>query len=128
MHHILSKLGVFSSPSFPVFELNMGKYIPEKTPYLDTFHAVYHKRFLQTLHLVSTKCLPVVSSFQIKTIFKKFEDSLVGIVSNLLQEYVFFDDFSNKLFKFSYFVAKTSFIYLFVCLFICLFIYLFIYL
>ena len=63
MHHILSKLGVFSSPCFPIFELNMGKYIPEKTPYLDTFHAVYHKGILQTLHLVSTKYLTVVSSF-----------------------------------------------------------------
>ena len=25
---------------FPVFGLNTGKYEPEKTPYLDTFHAV----------------------------------------------------------------------------------------
>ena len=39
--------GVFSGPYFPVFGLNTeiygpntGKYGPEKTPHLDTFHAV----------------------------------------------------------------------------------------
>ena len=41
----MSKYGVFSSPYFPVFvlirEIYSGKYRPEKTPYLDTFHAVY---------------------------------------------------------------------------------------
>ena len=31
---VLSKYGVFSGP-------NAGKYGPEKTPYLDTFHAVF---------------------------------------------------------------------------------------
>ena len=49
----MSKYGVFSSPYFPVFGLNTeiygvnlrtspntGKYGPENTPYLDTFHAV----------------------------------------------------------------------------------------
>ena len=30
----------FSGPYFPVFGLNTGKYGPEKTPYLDHFHAV----------------------------------------------------------------------------------------
>ena len=30
----------FFGPYFPVFGLNMGKYGPDKTPYLDTFHAV----------------------------------------------------------------------------------------
>ena len=37
----MSKYGVISGPYFPVFGLNTGKYGPEKTPYLDTFHAVY---------------------------------------------------------------------------------------
>ena len=37
------KYGDFSVPYFPVFGPNTGKYRPEKTPYLDTFHAV---RFL----------------------------------------------------------------------------------
>ena len=31
----------FSSPYFPVFSPNTGKYEPEKTPYLETFYAVY---------------------------------------------------------------------------------------
>ena len=37
----VSKYGVFSGPYFLVFVLNTGKYGPEKTPYLDTFYAVY---------------------------------------------------------------------------------------
>ena len=36
----VSKYGVISGPHFPVFGLNTGKYGPEITPYLDTFHAV----------------------------------------------------------------------------------------
>ena len=36
----VSKYGVISSPYFPVFGLNTGKYGPEITPYLDTFRAV----------------------------------------------------------------------------------------
>ena len=36
----MAKYGVFSGPYFPVFSPNTGKYGPEKTPYLDTFHAV----------------------------------------------------------------------------------------
>ena len=36
----VSKNGVISGPYFPVFGLNTGKYGPEITPYLDTFHAV----------------------------------------------------------------------------------------
>ena len=30
----------FPGPYFPAFGLNTGKYEPEKTPYLDIFHAV----------------------------------------------------------------------------------------
>ena len=37
----MSKYGAFSGRYFPVFGLNTGKYRPEKTPYLDTFHALY---------------------------------------------------------------------------------------
>ena len=37
----VSKYGVISGPYFPVFGLNTGKYGPEITPYLDTFHAGY---------------------------------------------------------------------------------------
>ena len=36
----MSKYGVISGPYFPVFSPNAGKYGPEMSPYLDTFHAV----------------------------------------------------------------------------------------
>ena len=36
----VSKYGIFSGPCFAVFGLDTGKYGPEKTTYLDTFHAV----------------------------------------------------------------------------------------
>ena len=36
----VSKYRVISGPYFPVFGLNTGKYGPEITLYLDTFHAV----------------------------------------------------------------------------------------
>ena len=36
----VSKYGVISSPYFPVFNPNIGKYGPQITPYLETFHAV----------------------------------------------------------------------------------------
>ena len=39
----VSKYGVFSDPYFPVFSPNTGKYGPEITPYLNTFHAVHVK-------------------------------------------------------------------------------------
>ena len=35
----------FFGPYFPVFSPNTGKYGPEKTPYLDTFHAVANTKF-----------------------------------------------------------------------------------
>ena len=34
------KYGVFSGPYFPAHRLDTGKYGPEETPYLDSFHAV----------------------------------------------------------------------------------------
>ena len=36
----MSKYGVFSGPYFPVLSPNIGKYGPEKFPYLDSFHVV----------------------------------------------------------------------------------------
>ena len=36
----VSKYGVISGRYFPVFSPNAGKYGPEITPYLNTFHAV----------------------------------------------------------------------------------------
>ena len=38
----VSKYGVISGAYFPVFGLNTGKYGPEITPYLDTYHALEH--------------------------------------------------------------------------------------
>ena len=35
-----SKYEVFSGPHFSVLGLNKGKYGPQKSPYLHTFHAV----------------------------------------------------------------------------------------
>ena len=50
----VSKYGVISGPYFPVFVLNTnlfsrntGKYGPEITPYLDTFHAVWVTQSIQ---------------------------------------------------------------------------------
>ena len=42
----MSRYGVFSGPYFPLFGLNTGKYRPEKSPYLNTFHAVTRQRFV----------------------------------------------------------------------------------
>ena len=39
------KYGYFSGPHFPVLGLNTGKYGPEKTPCLGTFHAVFGGMF-----------------------------------------------------------------------------------
>ena len=36
----VSKYRDFSGQHFPVFSPNIRKYVPEKAPYLDTFHAV----------------------------------------------------------------------------------------
>ena len=48
----VSKYGVFFIRYFPVFGLNTGKYAPEKTPYLDTFHTVrITLTFIKLLHL-----------------------------------------------------------------------------
>ena len=43
-----NKYEVISGPHFPVFNPNTGKYGPEITPYLDTFHAV---SFLENLDI-----------------------------------------------------------------------------
>ena len=61
----VAKYGVFSGPYFPVFSPNAGKYGPEKTPYLDTFHAVdqfqimeVFERILGVIHLVRSQNFP----------------------------------------------------------------------
>ena len=42
----MSKYGVFSGQYFPVFSPNTGKYGQEKTPFLETFHAVINRTAL----------------------------------------------------------------------------------
>ena len=51
----MSKYGVFSGPYFRV--LNTGKYGPESTPYLDTFHAVLSMEGdqMHTIHFPEVK-------------------------------------------------------------------------
>ena len=52
-----SKYGVFSGPYLPLFGLNTGKSGPEKTPNLDTFHAVLHfLKFKMKIPLVVDDC------------------------------------------------------------------------
>ena len=53
------KYGVLSSPYFPIFSPNTGKCGPEKTPYLDTFHAVIRLRRASALGLISSMSLDV---------------------------------------------------------------------
>ena len=73
----VSKYGVFSGPYFPAFRLNTkryvvslriqsecGKYGPEKTPRLDTFHAVFVSMFL------FTSMFPVIYGIEIKTLYE----------------------------------------------------------
>ena len=47
------QIRIFSGPYFPAFGLNRGKYGPEKTPYLDTFHAVIMPPKAGIFHLES---------------------------------------------------------------------------
>ena len=52
--------GVFSVPYFPVFGLNTGKYGPEDTPYLNTFHSVLFNSLVYTyLHLLIHTYVPL---------------------------------------------------------------------
>ena len=56
----MSKYGVFSGPYFPVFG-------PEKTPYMDTFHAVERalRRFFNDQNLLSEELLEKDNSFAV---------------------------------------------------------------
>ena len=44
----VSKYEVISGPYFPVFNPNTGKYGPEITPHLDTFHTVHISQSLKS--------------------------------------------------------------------------------
>ena len=54
----------FSGPFFSVFGLNIGKYGPEKTLYLDTFYAVILSGFVDTKYDVINTFLLSHTSYQ----------------------------------------------------------------
>ena len=60
----MSKYGVYSSPYFPVFSPNTGKYRLEKTPYLDTFHVVKIISRLDS-HSLSPHLIPLLKSLRV---------------------------------------------------------------
>ena len=71
----ISKYGVFSGSYFPVFSLNAGKYGPEKTPYLDTFHTVpvlptftFAPRTFESMDLYSFTIWPYESDLILKVV------------------------------------------------------------
>ena len=95
----MSKYGVFSGRYFPVFELNTGKYGPEKTPYLDTFHAV-HPSILIKKHKERAN-----SSFVFEIVIK---EKIEKLVTNLnIRKTVQSNDIPIKLVKdFGYLLSK----------------------
>ena len=56
----MSKYGIISGLYFPSFSPNTGKYRPEITPYLDTFHAVVLGVIAKTL-ILYTKIVKILS-------------------------------------------------------------------
>ena len=60
------------SPYLSIFSPNVGKYGPEKTQYLDTFHAVTYMQYDWSKR---EKCLKIFLVFS-TTIIQKFKESL----------------------------------------------------
>ena len=50
----MSKYGFIFGRYFSVFGLNTGKYGPEISPHLDTFHAVMCTKYIQNVYHIST--------------------------------------------------------------------------
>ena len=48
----MSKYRVISGPYLPVFSPNRGRYGPEITPYLDTFHLVHIAAYIQSIEII----------------------------------------------------------------------------
>ena len=48
----VSEYGDISGPYFSVIRLNTGKYIPEITPYLETFHALHFSLSIYLAHVL----------------------------------------------------------------------------
>ena len=78
----MSNYGVFSGLYFPVFWLNTGKYGPEKTPYLDTLHAVFIQicsHYTDWKSLVLMQCMMMTKKPSRKAIEKISEKSLQNV-------------------------------------------------
>ena len=89
----MSKYGVFPGPYFPVFGLNTeiyevfyvfspntGKYRPEKTPYLYTFHAAFSIKDLQRMHDLK-HTFP--SAYRIAALKKQYQEKHLVCSSNI---------------------------------------------
>ena len=63
----MSKYGVISGPYFPVFVLNTGKYGPEMTPYLDTFHTVMIAKNRGIVEIVR-----IIKNVRMQSVFENF--------------------------------------------------------
>ena len=90
------KYRVFSGPYFPhsdwiqrnkpylsVFSLNAGKYGPEKTPYLDTFHAVLclvPTKNLKKSHKMLISLSTANVQLQLKSIYKNNIQNIQNLV------------------------------------------------
>ena len=69
----MSKYGVFSGPHFSVFSLNTEIDGSEKTPYLDTFHAVITAADIQLTSKVNRKLeWKAMLQFWITVLFENF--------------------------------------------------------
>ena len=96
----MSKYGVCSGRYFPVFGLNTGRYGPEKTPDLDTFHAVHPSIILIKKHKERAN-----SSFVFEIVIK---EKIEKLVTNLnIRKTVQSNDIPIKLVKdFGYLLSK----------------------
>ena len=77
----MSKYGFIFGRYFSVFGLNTGKYGPEISPHLDTFHAVMCTKYIQNVYHISTNfCVHFVykiirimaDKFCIQNLYKDF--------------------------------------------------------
>ena len=67
-------------PYFPVFSANTGKYGPEKTPHLETFHAVSSSHFTCK---VANKCLNVLRGIKcVPSLTLPARESLLSVKGN----------------------------------------------
>ena len=78
----MSKYGVISGPHVPVFSLNTGKYGPEGTPYLDTFHAVL-------LKIDCFSALLTISSFHINPPLYQTDSSSASFLKDFYSQITF---------------------------------------